>query len=69
MWIFWAPLVLVIALASWVGWRARRHGEHPFRDGAAMSRDVRDARRDIRAWKSGSLGHSGQDISWMTKRH
>ncbi|MFD8078599.1 hypothetical protein ACFV3E_38800 [Streptomyces sp. NPDC059718] len=68
MWMFLVPLVLVVALASWVGWKARRHGEHPHRDGAAMSRDVRDARRDMRAWKAGSLGHSGEDISWMKRR-
>ncbi|MFF3950011.1 hypothetical protein ACFYYN_35120 [Streptomyces sp. NPDC001902] len=68
MWMFLVPLVLVVALASWVDWKSRRHGEHSYRDGAAMSRDVRDARRDMHAWKAGSLGHSGEDISWMKRR-
>ncbi|AQT73981.1 hypothetical protein B1K54_22135 [Streptomyces sp. fd1-xmd] len=67
MWFFLAPLVLIVVLACWVDWRARRRRGR-VRDGTAMWRDVRDARRDARAWEAGSLGHSGEDTSWMRRR-
>ncbi|MGH3802835.1 MAG: hypothetical protein ACRDTD_22455 [Pseudonocardiaceae bacterium] len=61
------PLILVFALAAWIDWKARRSRSR-IRDGTAVWRDVRDARRDARAWEAGSLGHSGEDTSWMKKR-
>ncbi|MFE7182801.1 hypothetical protein [Streptomyces erythrochromogenes] len=67
MWFFLAPLVLIVVLACWVDWRARRR-KGRIRDGTAMWRDVRDARRDARAWEAGSVGHSGEDTSWMRRR-
>lgn len=67
MWFILAPLIAVIALATWIDWKARRRRSSA-RDGAAMSRDVRDARRDARAWEAGSVGHSGEDTTWMKKR-
>ncbi|WP_327686088.1 hypothetical protein [Streptomyces sp. NBC_00467] len=67
MWFFLVPLLSLIALASWVDWTARRRRSR-MRSGTAMGRDVRDARRDVDAWQAGSMGHSGEDISWMKKR-
>ena len=62
-----AGVVAMLAYGAMVDRRARRRGRWS-RDGAAMSREVRDARRDARAWDAGSVGHSGEDLSWMKHR-
>lgn len=61
---------LVAALllyGAFVDWRARRRGRQ-IRDAFSMSRDAREARRDTRAWDKGSVGHGGEDLSWMKHR-
>ncbi|MFR0356971.1 hypothetical protein [Streptomyces sediminimaris] len=47
--------------------RTRRRGGRS-RDSRSMEVDAREIRRDLRAWKRGSLGSSGADISWMKAR-
>ncbi|AKJ10493.1 hypothetical protein ABB07_10825 [Streptomyces incarnatus] len=47
--------------------RARRRGSTN-RDSRTMEVDAREARRDLRAWKRGAMGNSGEDLSWMNHR-
>ncbi|MQY07003.1 hypothetical protein [Actinomadura macrotermitis] len=58
---FVAVLLLYGALADW---RARRRGHRNHVDADAAAR-IREARRDVRVWARGSVGHSGEDVSWM----
>lgn len=64
MWWFVGGFIMVLlTFGAVVDWRARRRG-HRFRDGAEISREARQYRRDMRAWERGSLGHSGEDLTW-----
>jgi hypothetical protein len=67
MW--WLTLtVLVFALLVYgavVDWRARKRG-HRFKDGAAISAEIRDSRRDVRAWRAGAVGNAREDVAWMS---
>lgn len=47
--------------------RARRRGGTN-RDSRSMELDARESRRDLRAWKRGAMGNSGEDLSWMNPR-
>lgn len=46
--------------------RLRRRG-HRFRDSAALTAEMRESRRDMRAWDRGSQGNSGVDLSWTAE--
>ncbi|MCW2900497.1 MAG: hypothetical protein JWO67_2762 [Streptosporangiaceae bacterium] len=64
MWWFIGGLIVALfALCFVVDGRARRRG-HRFRDGAEISREARQNRRDIHAWKGAALGNKGEDVSW-----
>lgn len=56
-----AGLLLVGAV---VDWRARRRGRQ-VRSGHDIAHERRELRRDVRAWDKGSVGHGGEDVSWM----
>jgi hypothetical protein len=58
-----AALLIVGVLTDW---RARRRGRR-IEIGTDLASDMRENRRDIRAWDRGSTGHSGEDISWMNQ--
>lgn len=62
-WLVGGFIVVLLAYGAVVDWRARRRG-HRFRDGAEISREARQNRRDIRAWERGLPGHRGEDVSW-----
>jgi hypothetical protein len=54
----------VLLLAAVADWRARRRGQE-IRCGHDIYRERREFRRDLRAWDKGSVGHGGEDVSWM----
>jgi hypothetical protein len=62
-----AIVAALLLFGAVVDVRARRRGGR-IRDGYGMSRDVRDARRDVRAWEQGAVGQGGDDLSWMKRR-
>ncbi len=64
MWWWFGALGFVALLLAYgivVDVRARRRGRRVTGD----ARVSRDAREDARAWRLGSLGHTGEDVSWM----
>jgi hypothetical protein len=69
--ILFAPAAVVVLLFLAFGVlsdrRARRRGSTS-RDSRSMEIDARESRRDLRAWKRGSMGNSGAGISWMNDR-
>ncbi|MEU8344714.1 hypothetical protein AB0C74_23690 [Spirillospora sp. NPDC048832] len=46
--------------------RLRRRGQR-FRGGTAITRAMRENRRDMRAWERGSQGNSGAGLSWTNE--
>ncbi|GAA2150787.1 hypothetical protein [Actinomadura napierensis] len=65
MWLVWVFGVLALLLVFGVvfDWRLRRRG-HRLRDGAMLAGEVRENRRDARAWDRGSQGTGGADLFW-----
>ncbi|GAA1841570.1 hypothetical protein GCM10009736_04190 [Actinomadura bangladeshensis] len=64
MW--WFILGFFVLLATYgllFDWQLRRRG-HRLRGGAALAGEMRENRRDMRAWDRGSQGNSGADLSW-----
>jgi hypothetical protein len=57
-------IAAVLLLGAAVDWRARRRGRQ-VRSGYDIYRERREFRRDVRAWDKGSVGHGGEDVSWM----
>ena len=61
--------VIVVLTALFVGAalidrKARRRGVRL--DSSGLSRDLREMRRDVRAWNRGTTGNAGEhDVSWM----
>ncbi|XRQ10085.1 hypothetical protein ACN3XK_04030 [Actinomadura welshii] len=62
-WVILGFLVLLIAYGVFFDRHLRRRG-HRLRDGTALKGEMRENRRDMRAWGRGSTGHSGEDLSW-----
>ncbi|MFJ9536198.1 hypothetical protein ACIRPX_02905 [Streptomyces sp. NPDC101225] len=64
-----AALVLLgfLAYSVLIDRRARHRGSRN-RDSRSMEIDAREVRRDLRAWKRGAVGNSGEDLSWMSHR-
>ncbi|GGQ00262.1 hypothetical protein GCM10010187_15030 [Actinomadura coerulea] len=62
-WLILGFFALLLAYGVIFDRRLRRRG-HRLRDGAALRGEMRENRRDMRAWDRGSQGNSGADLSW-----
>lgn len=69
-WFILGFFVLLATYGVFFDWYLRRRG-HRFRGGAALTGEMRENRRDMRAWGRGSQGNSGADLSWTdeARRH
>ena len=62
-WFVLGFFVVLFGFALIFDYRLRRRGRR-FQGGAALTREMRENRRDMRAWDRGSQGHGGGDLSW-----
>lgn len=57
-------VLLLIAWGAAVDWRARRRGHWVNPDG--MGRNIREHRRNVRAWERAAQGQGNPTLFWKT---